>query len=512
MDDVGQSYDLVVVGGGINGVGIARDAAGQGLSVLLCEKDDLASHTSSWSSKLLHGGLRYLEYYEFRLVREALIEREVLLRAAPHLVKPMRFVLPHSPEQRPRWLIRIGLALYDNLGGRKILPPSAAVDLRRGPMGGPLKRAYPQGFVYSDAWVDDSRLVVLNALAAAEHGADIRTRTACTGAARDPDGWRVTLTDQRTGSSSVVGARAVVNAAGPWVSRFIDQGLGIATTHGVRLVKGSHVVIPALYDGDHAYIMQNDDKRIIFAIPYQDGQLTIIGTTDLAYEGDPGEARIDDDEVAYLLAVVNRYFVRQTTPDDIVWSYSGVRPLYDDASGNPSAVTRDYVFDLDSGEGRPPLLSVFGGKLTTYRKLAEHALAKLAPALGTEAKTWTAGAALPGGDVDDADFDAFLAAQRNRYRWLPLPMARRLAHAYGTRIDCVLGDARGLDDLGELLGGNLYARELDYLVREEWAVTADDVLWRRTKLGLSLDDAAQARVRAWLAKNEPAAGEAAATP
>ncbi len=498
-----NAYDLVVVGGGINGAGIARDAAGRGLNVLLCEKDDLASHTSSWSSKLIHGGLRYLEYYEFRLVREALIEREVLLRAAPHLIKPLTFVLPHSREQRPRWMLRIGLFLYDHLGGRKLLAPSRAEDLRAGVYGAPLEDAYPRGFSYADAWVDDSRLVVANAQAAAEMGAEVRTRTRCDHAERDDaGGWRITLADEETGAEETVWTRALVNAAGPWVSRFIQAGLKVESKHRVRLVKGSHIVVPALYDGDHAYILQNDDQRIVFAIPYQAGRLTIIGTTDLAYEGDPADVAIDQDEIDYLCRVVNRYFKKKTSAEDIVWTYSGVRPLYDDQSGNPSAVTRDYVFDLDAPEGAGPLLSVFGGKLTTYRKLAEHAMQKLAPVMGLDDRSWTDDAHLPGGDIPNADFEGFKAELGRRYPFLPELMLDRLAHAYGTRTERVLGDARSLADLGEHIGCDLYARELDHLVREEWARSADDVLWRRTKLGLFVDDEAEARLRAWFARNE----------
>jgi len=500
--DTAHTHDLIVIGGGINGAGIARDAAGRGLDVLLCEKDDLASHTSSWSSKLIHGGLRYLEYYEFRLVREALIEREVLLRAAPHLVKPMTFVLPHSPEQRPRWMLRMGLFLYDHLGGRKLLDPSHALDLRSGAYGAPLKGEFPRGFSYSDAWVDDSRLVVANAQAAAEAGATVRTRTRCEHAERANGGWRVTLADTESGASETVTGRALVNAAGPWVSRFIAESLKVNSKHRVRLVKGSHIVVPALFEGEHAYILQNDDKRIVFAIPYQAGRLTIIGTTDLTYEGEPADAAITDDEIRYLCRVVNRYFEKQTSADDIVWTYSGVRPLYDDQSGSPSAVTRDYVFDLDAPDGKAPLLSVFGGKLTTYRKLAEHAMAKLAPVTNLDADGWTHDAPLPGGEIPEAQFGRFRRELGQRYPFIPSRMLDRLARAYGTRTERVIGDATSLDQLGEHIGGDLYAAELEHLVREEWARHPEDVLWRRTKLGLFLDDEAQARLRAWFARNE----------
>ena len=376
-----EQVDLLIVGGGINGAGIARDAAGRGLSVLLVEQDDLASHTSRWSSKLIHGGLRYLEHYEFRLVREALIEREVLLRAAPHIVRPLTFVLPHSPEQRPAWMIRLGLFLYDHLGGRKLLPASTSVALAgQGAYGEPLQPWVKRGFTYADCWVEDSRLVVLNAIAAAEHGAVICTRSRCERARRDQGGWLAEIEGEE-GGRTPVRARALVNAAGPWVSAFLSDGLGVTSAKRVRLIKGSHIVVPRLYAGEHPYILQNDDKRIVFVIPFE-GAFSLIGTTDVPYDGDPAGASITPDETDYLCRVVNRYFRRQIGPADVVWSYAGVRPLYDDASGDASAVTRDYVFDLDAGEDRAPLLSIFGGKITTYRKLAEHALAKLQPVMG----------------------------------------------------------------------------------------------------------------------------------
>ncbi|MGF1477356.1 MAG: glycerol-3-phosphate dehydrogenase [Geminicoccaceae bacterium] len=495
-----QTFDLVIVGGGINGVGIARDAAGRGLKVLLCERDDLASHTSSWSSKLIHGGLRYLEYYEFRLVREALIEREVLLRASPNLIKPMEFVLPHSTEQRPRWMIRMGLFLYDNLGGRKLLPGSKSVDLSSGPLGEPLKKKFAKGFTYADAWVDDSRLVALNALDAAERGAEVLTRNRCTSARRANGHWAITLKDETNGAERSVQARGLVNAAGPWVSSFIKEAVAVESRHRVRLVKGSHIVVPKLFDHGHPYILQNDDKRIVFAIPYL-SDYTLIGTTDLTYEGDPAEAEITEEETSYLCRVINRYFERQIGADDVVWTYSGVRPLYDDASGNPSAVTRDYVFDLDT-DGGAPLLSVFGGKLTTYRKLAEHALQKLKPVMAIKAGDWTASAKLPGGDIEDADFPRFLAGVRERYPWLGDQLAARLARAYGTRIERVLGTANKLEDLGGEMGAGLYEAELDYLRKVEWAREPEDILWRRTKLGLFMSDEEAARVRAWCMRNQ----------
>ncbi|MCB1882562.1 MAG: glycerol-3-phosphate dehydrogenase [Geminicoccaceae bacterium] len=508
---MGKRYDLLVVGGGINGAGIARDAAGRGLRVLLVEKDDLASHTSSWSSKLIHGGLRYLEYYEFRLVREALIEREVLLKAAPHIIKPLDFVLPHSPEQRPAWLVRLGLFLYDHLGGRKILPGSKGVDLAApGPLGDPLKDWVKRGFTYADAFVMDSRLVALNALDAKERGAEILTRTACTRARRTADGKAWAAEIEGPDGRRAVEARALVNAAGPWVERFLKGGLGVETAKSVRLVKGSHMVVPKLYAGDHPYILQNDDKRIVFVIPYEEG-FSLIGTTDVEYRGEPGDVRISDEEARYLCRVVNRYFRREVRPEDAVWTYSGVRPLYDDASGNASAVTRDYVFDLDAGEGGAPLLSIFGGKITTYRKLAEHALEKLAPLLGASRDGWTANVPLPGGDIRGADFAGFLAELRQDHPFLPDAMALRVARAYGTRARIWLGGAESLADLGPCLGGDLHVAELAYLRDAEWARTGDDALWRRSKLGLHLDAAARARVGAWMAANAgqmPAGAEA----
>ena len=455
--------------------------------MILVEKDDLASHTSRWSSKLIHGGLRYLEYYEFRLVREALIEREVLLRAAPHIVWPLSFVLPHSPEQRPVWMIRLGLLLYDHLGGRQVLPSSTAVHLAApGPLGDPLQPWVKRGFTYSDCWVEDSRLVVLNAMDAVERGAQVRTRTLCEHAHREGDGWVAELRDD-TRRRKRVRARALVNAAGPWVSSFLSGGLGVNSAKRVRLIKGSHIVVPRLYPGDHPYILQNDDKRIVFVIPFED-DFSLIGTTDVPYEGDPARAAIDPAETDYLCRVVNRYFERQIGPHDVVWSYAGVRPLYDDASGNASAVTRDYVFDLDAGPGRAPLLSIFGGKITTYRKLAEHALEKLQPVMGFAKGAWTAEASLPGGDMPRADFAAFLAAIGREYPWVPPPLLRRWARAYGTRLTTLVGSAGSIADLGSDLGGGLHEAEVQYLVEHEWARTAEDLLWRRSRLGLHVGE------------------------
>ena len=503
-----EPVDLLVIGGGINGVGIARDAAGRGLSVVLCEQNDLASATSSASTKLIHGGLRYLETYEFRLVREALIEREVLLRAAPHIIWPLTFVLPHNKGLRPAWLVRLGLFLYDHLGGRKLLPGSYGINLRQHPAGAPLKDTFGKAFGYSDCWVEDARLVALNAVDARTRGAEILTRTRCTGARRVNGLWQAVLEPSggsSSGSSRQVSARALVNAAGPWVSDVLTKVAGSNRQGHLRLVKGSHIVVPRISKGEHAYILQNDDRRIVFVIPYE-RDFSLIGTTDLPFTGDPGNVHIDAEETAYLCAAVNRYFAVAVTPEDVVWSYAGVRPLYDDASENVSTVTRDYVFDLDiggsNGDGnRAPLLSIFGGKITTYRKLAEHALNKLQPLLGNTAPAWTESAALPGGDIADADFAAFARTFHAAHSWLPEALAHRYARAYGTNAERVVGTAKSLADLGEHFGGDLYETEVAYLRREEWAQTAEDILWRRSKLGLHLGDAAKARLAAWLTGN-----------
>jgi glycerol-3-phosphate dehydrogenase len=482
-----SEVDLLIIGGGVNGCGIARDAAGRGLSVLLVERDDLAAHTSSASTKLIHGGLRYLEYYEFRLVREALAEREVILGIAPHLVKPMRFVMPLVEDMRPAWMIRTGLFLYDHIGGKTSLPKSEGVKLEGTPWGAGLKDI-ERGFVYSDAWVDDSRLVALNAISAAEKGATIRTRVGFTGARRDGERWLATLSD-----GEQVSARAIVNTAGPWVSRVLGELAGAHEELPPRLVKGSHIIVPRMYEGEHSYILQNDDKRIIFAIPYE-RDFTVIGTTDKPFEGDPSAPKIDADEIEYLCASINRYFTRPISAADIVQSYSGVRPLFDDGQENASAVTRDYVLKLGTTEG-PQVLSAFGGKITTYRRLAEHALEKLEPFLPKMTKGWTDTAPLPGGDLPGGDFEAFLLMVRERWPFLTPDTAERMARAYGTRIAMVLGDATELEDLG----GGLSAREVVYLATHEWATNADDILWRRTKIGLHTGAETRAKVEAVLA-------------
>ncbi len=494
-------YDLLVVGGGINGAGIARDAAGRGLSVVLCEQDDLASHTSSASTKLIHGGLRYLEYKEFGLVRKALQERETLLRAAPHIMWPLRFVMPHMPNLRPAWLIRIGLFLYDHLAKRELLPGSRGIDMRRHPAGTPLVDSIRRGFVYSDGWVDDARLVVLNALDAKERGAEILTRTKLVSAERTNGEWEARLR-HADGSIRVVRARAVANAAGPWVGEVLHGALGRGAQHSVRLVKGSHIVTARLFDHDHAYIFQNPDKRIIFAIPYE-RDFTLIGTTDVEYTSDPAKVAIDRDETQYLCESINRYFKRKISPADVRWTYSGVRPLLEDAdAANASAITRDYRLEMDDGAGAP-LLSVFGGKITTFRKLAEEAGDLLCRALDSAAPAWTAGAALPGGDIAGAKFDAFAAAFAQRHPWLPADLARRYARAYGTRAAQVVRDATSLAGLGAAIAPGIYDAELRYLRDVEWATCAQDVLWRRSKLGLHVEpgtlDDVTAALDAWFA-------------
>ena len=492
-----ERVDLLVIGGGINGAGIARDAAGRGLRVVLVEQSDLASATSSASTKLIHGGLRYLEYGEFRLVREALIERERLLGLAPHIIWPLRFVLPHPPGLRPAWMIRLGLFLYDHLGGRQRLPRSHAVDLTRDPRGAGLDPSITRGYVYSDCWVEDARLVVLNARDAAERGAEILTRTRFITAEKSGDRWVATIEDLVDGSRRRIEAAIMVNAAGPWVGDVLRERLGDPQGKAPRLVKGSHIIVPRLFEGDHAYILQNPDKRIVFAIPYE-GEFTLVGTTDIPYEADPAKVAIDQDETAYLAETVSRYFKKKVTPADVVWTYSGVRPLYDDAAANASAVTRDYVLDVQGSRGEPVLLSIFGGKITTSRRLAEHAMEKLEPFLPRPTRPWTATAPLPGGDLPGADFDAFLAALRQARPWLPADLARRLARAYGSRVDRILGDATTMAGLGRDFGGGLTEAEVTYLRDQEWARTAEDVLWRRSKLGLHVPPGTREALRAFL--------------
>ncbi len=492
--------DLLIVGGGINGAGIARDAAGRGLSVMLVEQDDLASHTSSASTKLIHGGLRYLEYGEFRLVREALIERERLWGMAPHIIWPLRFVLPQTQSPRPAWMVRLGLFLYDHLGGRKRLPGTETIALERSACGAGLAPRAGKAFVYSDCWVEDSRLVVLNARDASERGAIVRTRTRLVSARREGEHWIATIESGDDGAAghgtSEVHARVLVNAGGPWVADVLQRAGNSRNDRGVRLIKGSHLVLPRLYEGDHAFMLQNPDRRIVFVIPYE-GEFSLVGTTDEPWTGAPGRAEISADETRYLLDTVNRYFARAVAADDVVWSYAGIRPLYDDKAANASAVTRDYVLDLDAPDGAPPMLSIFGGKITTYRKLAEHAMAQLARFFPAATGAWTAGATLPGGDF--LDFDAYLAELAQARPAIPAAVLRRLVRAYGTDVATLVPAGASLADLGEDLGGGLTTREVDHLRAREWARTAEDILYRRSKLGLHVPAGTAARIDAYLA-------------
>jgi len=489
-----KEVDVLVIGGGVNGCSIARDLAGRGLSVMLVEKDDLASATSSASTKLIHGGLRYLEHYEFRLVREALTEREVLLKAAPHIIWPLTFILPHHRKLRPWWMIRLGLFLYDNLGGRKLLAKSRGRFLTGTLGGAPLKAEYRRGFSYSDCWVEDTRLVVLNARDAADKGAEIWTRTECTGFKTLPDEklWQVSLHDWHTDDDFAVNAKMVVNASGPWVGKTLKLGGNHAEKYKVRWVKGSHIIVPRLYQGDHAYILQNDDKRIVFAIPYE-RKYTLIGTTDVDYTGDIEEVRISLEEVEYLCDAVNHFFRQPIKPEDVQWTYSGVRPLADDGQSDASSVTRDYILDMEEHEGLP-ILSVYGGKLTTSRKLAEHAAQLVTAKMGLETKDWTETAFLPGADAGTLAFDGFVKQLRREYAWLPEALAQRYARAYGVRVRDLIRHAKRLADLGEHLGENVYEAELRYLVQNEWAMTLEDVLWRRSKLGLHTTEETQMRM------------------
>jgi glycerol-3-phosphate dehydrogenase len=499
---VGQVFDLAIIGGGVNGCGIARDAAGRGNSVFLCEMNDLASGTSSWSTKLVHGGLRYLEYYEFRLVREALIEREVLWQIAPHIIRPLRFVLPHHAGLRPTWLLRLGLFLYDHIGGRKLLPPARSVDLTTDEVGKPLiPGRYTKGFEYSDCFVDDARLVLLNARDAANRGADIRTRTRAVHIAQSENLWHVTVEDTSSHQRSTIAARALVNAAGPWVEAVLASGAGVNARAKVRLVQGSHIVVPKLYEHDRAYMFQNSDGRIVFVIPYQD-DFTLIGTTDRDYDGDPAAVKATADEISYLCQSVSEYLAKPVTPAEVVWTYAGVRPLYDDGASEAKAATRDYVFELDT-PGGAPLLSIYGGKITTYRRLAEEALQKLSPWLkGAAAQEgWTAKSPLPGGDLDVSAIGALSAELKRSYPFLSRSQADRLAHAYGTRAIKVLGNSGSMADLGQSFGAGLTEREVSYLIANEWACTAEDIVWRRSKLGLRLSAAEIGAIDGWIAAN-----------
>lgn len=491
-----MDYDLCVVGGGINGVGIARDAAGRGLSVLLVEAQDLASATSSASTKLVHGGLRYLENYEFKLVRESLGEREILLKSAPHIIWPLKFVLPHDNHLRPYWMIKTGLFLYDSLGGRKKLPRSDALDFATSTLSDPLKDKYERGFSYSDCWVEDSRLVVLNAMDAYEHGATIMPRTACTYLVptQDKKGWQVHLQNMLNGDEFLVTAKTVVNAAGPWVRKLLEGSNLTPNTKDqpdyvphVRLIKGSHIVVPQLYVGHHAYILQQEDGRITFTIPYEK-KYTLIGTTDVPFSGDASNAEISNEEITYLCEAVNKSFKKKVNASDVVWSYSGVRSLVDDGQETASKVTRDYKLYIDERLG-PPILSVFGGKITTYRALAEHAVDRLTTFYPTRTlMPWTAQAILPGGDIMKGDFDAFVKNQAARYTFIPEKLLYRYARSYGTRLSTLLEGVNKMGDMGQDFGDHIYEAEILYLLNYEFAYDVEDILWRRSKLGLHISD------------------------
>jgi len=473
---------------------------------MLCEKDDLASHTSSAATKLIHGGLRYLEHYEFGLVRKALIEREVLLRSAPHIMWPMRFVTPIDKGQRPAWMIRAGLFLYDHLARREILPGSHGVHLQHHVAGQALKSNFTRGFEYSDGWVDDSRLVVLNAMAAAEKGARILTRTTCESVVRAGAHWNAHLRSA-DGLSTNISARCLINAAGPWASQFLHTAARQTSTKSVRLIKGSHIVVKRLFDHPYAYIFQHPDGRVVFAIPYEQA-FTLIGTTDLEYHGDEDKVAISQEETDYLCHLTNRYFKQSITTADVVWAFSGLRPLLDDAAANASDVTRDYQFEIDN-EGAP-LLSIFGGKITTFRKLAEEAIDLIAPLFNNQHGKWTANAVLPGGDFDGVvptnrgvlAFDAYVQAWQQRFHWLPTTLVRRYARAYGTRINTLLAHRNKLADMEQEIMPGLFAAEVRYWMQHEWAVNATDMLWRRSKLGLHLPHDAVQTLDAWIAENE----------
>jgi len=498
--------DIFIIGGGINGCGIARDAVGRGFSVGLAEMDDLASGTSSRSTKLVHGGLRYLEHYEFRLVRESLMEREVLWASAPHIIHPLRFVLPHHKGLRPAWLLRLGLFLYDHLGGRKLLPATKTLDLSRDPAGAPLKGDYRRGFEYSDCWVDDARLVALTARDAADRGARIDTRTRVTSAERVDGHWRITLQDALTDETRQVEARLLINAAGPWVDRVLrdmpDGDSGHHVRHHVRLVQGSHIVVPKMFDHDRCYIFQNADGRIIFAIPYE-GDFTLIGTTDRDYKGELKDIAISDEETDYLCAAASEYFKQPVKREMIVWSYAGVRPLYDDGASSAQEATREYVLKVDGAAEAPKIINVFGGKITTFRKLAEHVLQHVETVLGKRGPAWTAKATLPGGDFPVDGVEATIATLVARYPAIDRGLIDRLVRHYGTRARDILGLARNEAELGRAFGAGLTQAEVHYLIEQEWARSAADIVWRRSKLGLrmtadeiaALDDYVQAALQ-----------------
>lgn len=492
-----KTYDLVVIGGGVNGAGIAMDASGRGLQVMLCEMNDLASATSSNSSKLIHGGLRYLEHYEFRLVKEALAERESLLNNAPHIMWPLRFRLPHRPHLRPAWMIRIGLFLYDNLAKRERLAGSRSIKFDAT---SPMQSSITKGFEYSDGWVDDARLVVLCAQAACANRADVKTNTQCLRAKRVGALWELTLKDKRTGVEQTVMSKALINATGPWASHFFEEAIKVKAPKQIRLVKGSHIIVPKIHDEPEAYILQNEDNRIVFVIPYED-EFSLIGTTDVDYKGDPSAVKISQEEVNYLCSVVNDHFKHTIQPDDIVWTYSGVRPLMDDERGEAQKASRDYSFELDAPPQQAPLLSIFGGKITTYRKLAEAATNAIEPFFPNSTGAWTKTAKLPGGDFESTENLAKTITEQ--YPWLPAALVNRFVRTYGTACYSFLEGCQSISDLGQHFGASLYQKEVDYLMTHEWAVSEEDVLWRRTKMGLRLSKEEKSTLNSYIKSTTP---------
>ncbi len=497
-DDI---VDVLVVGGGVNGTGIARDASGRGLSVILCEQNDLASGTSSKATKLFHGGLRYLEQFDFLLVRKALIEREVLLQNMPHISRPMRFVLPHVAGMRPAWLLRLGLFMYDHLGGRKLLPPTKGLDLRRDVAGIPLKPGFRKGFEYSDGWVDDARLVVLNARDAADRGAKIRPQTQVAKAVRDADFWRVTVIDKGSGQLTEIKTKALINAAGPWVSLFMEQALGRPEFDRIRLVRGSHIVVKKLFDHDRAYIFQNPDGRIIFAIPFEE-DFTLIGTTDQDHSGSPSDVECSEEEKSYLCLAASEYFAKPVSAKNIVWTYSGVRPLDDDLGVDAKDASRDYQIKIDDQNGKAPLISIYGGKITTFRKLSEQVVAELALYAELTGRAWTNHTPLPGGDFTFDDGKRLQDDLAKNYPFLEPRCVHRLFAAYGTQAGMVMGDAKSHKDLGMKFGGGLSEREVRWLMQNEWAKCADDIVWRRSKLGLRMTKGQIGALDRWIAEKE----------
>ncbi|NKB78274.1 MAG: glycerol-3-phosphate dehydrogenase [Gammaproteobacteria bacterium] len=492
-----EVFDILVIGGGINGTGIARDAAGRGFSVCLCEANGLGSGTSSASSKLIHGGLRYLEHYEFRLVREALKEREILLSMAPHIIKPMRFVLPHSKSMRPAWLLRLGLFLYDHLGGLKYLQKSRRINLNHDDAGAPLKPAFHWGFEYSDCWVDDTRLVLLNAIDANDRGATLFTHTKVESARCEEGIWEIKSRNRITDEIVTQKARVIVNAAGPWVDQVLGEAFGLKNPKNVRLVRGSHIIVEQLFEHGKPYIFQNADERIIFAIPYLN-DYTVIGTTDADQTRMTDSPKMSDDELQYLCDAANEYFTKQITRDDVIWSYAGVRSLYNDGSGEAKKVTRDYVLKNDETSGAP-LINVFGGKITTYRRLAESVVERIEKILGRRGEAWTSTSSLPGGNFAVGDLSLIINDLKNNFPFVNDSIITRLSTSYGTKAAKVLENAKSAGDLGEHFGGGLYQKEVEYLVQNEWAINAEDILFRCTRIGVGKSNEISEKVESFLA-------------